>query len=71
MTTKFVIEPFFPNQEKIVAENKSNSLIDDAYREAASWPTRLWFTQTFAAYEYRGGPGPHIPCNPVATTRIK
>ena len=69
MTAKFIAEPYHPLQEKIVAE-KSNGLVDDAYIEAAIWPTRLWFTQTFAAYEYRGGQRSNIPTRPIATTKV-
>ena len=70
MTAKFIAEPYHPLHEKLVAENKSSSRIDAGYVEAATWPTRFWFSQTFAAYEYRSDQGPSIPCNPVATTKV-
>ena len=70
MTTKFIAEPFFPSLEVRRVAQKSVGLVDAAYIEAATWPTRQWFAQTFGAYEPRPDQRPGIPCNPVATTRV-
>ena len=69
MTATFIAEPYHPLHERLVAE-KSSSRIDDEYIQRATWRQRAWFSQTWAAYEYRSDQRSSVPCNPVATTRV-
>ena len=69
--TKFLLEPYFSNEERLVAERSNCLTIDTQYIWDATWRQRAWFASNFGPGDlHRGGQGPSFPCNPIASTKV-